>query len=180
MRFLRANEATLPGMKRSMQTLIIASVAAGLLSALPGCQIATPFRGRGYNALRQTPADERPETVLLAITYAKLKPLNRGPFDRGIDEIMGSINRQPGLIGSSFRRELLGSQVWTMSVWEDETAFTEFVYSDVHDRAMRDGRVSVVTFKQLQREIPTSDLPVSWERAQRMIAEEPVRSGEGG
>ena len=50
--------------------------------------------------------------------------------------IMNQLSKTRGLVGYSFRAQLLAKHFWTLSVWEDEPALTGFVQAQPHAQIM--------------------------------------------
>lgn len=153
--------------------LIALLVGAGLLSALSsGCAVAMPFKGPGYERGVGVNVETPDGTVVVALTRGVLDGARRGPFDRSTGDVAGGMNDVPGLVGFSFRRELLGDVVWTMSVWEDEASLRAFVRSPLHREAMREGRAATEEFLFHSFTVPAAEIPIPWSRAEALLAEE--------
>ncbi len=79
-------------------------------------------------------------------------------FIRQSTAIQKQLNGSRGLVGYSLRAQLLGKKAWTLSVWEDERALTEFVGKSPHVDTMK--KVSLgeerkfVRWKLMGSEIP--------------------------
>lgn len=134
----------------------LTALAAGLL-ALPSCTISTP--------LRKGPAMPGRGTVILAVTHARLVRARRGEFDRQTRLVSEGLSGQAGLIAWSLRRELLGDEVWTLTVWSDEEALDRFVYEARHRQAMGAGRPALRATRFARAEMAASELPVRWRTA---------------
>ena len=81
-------------------------------------------------------------------------------------------NEPAGWVGAAFRNE--GKlNWWTMTVWESEEALMDFVVSPVHAEAM--GAFDDVSVGGETRSLwlPTEELPMSWDRALRLLKEDP-------
>lgn len=130
-----------------------------LAPLLGGCAIALPYRDlSGGRAPSGT-------TRVVALTYAALDPAKRAPFDKASAEVIDSLKQQPGIVGYSLRRELLGDAVWTMTVWEDAAARAAFVRSPVHMAAIRTGMGAIREGRFAHVEVPSAEAPLSWRRA---------------
>lgn len=135
-----------------------------------GCAISTPFRGPGVDDgnLQANQLDPN-RTVFVALTGATLDRSKREPFDRATDGVMDQMEQVPGLVGFSFRFELLGSKVWTMSVWEDEASMRRFVRSAIHRDARRAGKPASLEFRFHSFETAANQVPISWSRALKLL-----------
>ncbi len=148
---------------RSLLTILALAAATST-----SCVVGTNFRGPGYDPQRGVIAPGAGEQVVMSLTTATLHSAKRDAFDEHIDTIMGSMDEQPGLIGWSMRTRALGNEVWTMSIWENEDAFLEFVVSDLHENARQAGLPAIKTFRSDYFPIETAEVPVSWDRALAM------------
>lgn len=126
----------------------------GLL-ALGGCAIATPYRTVA------TPADGT-ASVVVAVTWATLDPERRATFDRYTGRLVNILQQQPGLLGYSLRRELLGNDVWTVTVWSSDEARRAFVYSALHQEAITETYAAVVKARFARYTAMPSELPPAW------------------
>ncbi len=153
-----------------MKTTVYASITllAAILSS--GCAISTPFRGPGYDHDRGITLADAGDRVIVALTHATLSERRRN-FDDDVDAVAASLAATDGLIAYSLRKELLGNQAWTMTVWRDQAALAAFVASSAHQRAIRRsaGELSAVRFRRF--EIERSALPISWDTALARLEE---------
>ncbi|MCR9256732.1 MAG: hypothetical protein NXI16_11650 [Alphaproteobacteria bacterium] len=110
---------------------IIASLAVYLL--LSACAFSTPFSGPGYG-----PAGP-PDSVVVGITHITLKDDGalRDKFWDYVAEVDQQLEAAPGFIKGSKRRELLGDEAWTATVWRDGKSLAAFISSGAHKRAMK-------------------------------------------
>ncbi|WP_144186637.1 antibiotic biosynthesis monooxygenase family protein [Elioraea rosea] len=136
-------------------------LAATLLAALVGgCAIATPFRSTAGGGDGGAPA-------VVALTEATLGPDSaaRSAFWEGVWAVERTLKDQPGLIGYSVRRELLGNRTWTMTMWETEADLDRFVLSPAHRAAMASGRAALTGTRFARLERRRGDGPPSWAEA---------------
>lgn len=153
----------------------MAAIAA--LLGMVSCEVATPFRGPGRPAAT---SDAAPQTeAIVAITHARVDWLNRGPFDDYTQRVVRTVEQNDGLIGFAVRRQLLGTKVWTMSVWRDEASLDAFVNSPMHREAIKKGMPSVIEAQFHRMRWPMSDLPPSWSDVKRVLKDVPMRSYNG-
>ena len=144
-----------------------------LVALLGGCTIATPFR---------TVAEPAPETVIVVITHAVTgedRARNR-VFWRQVREVQASLPRQPGLVGYSIRRQLLGREAWTQTVWRDEASVRAFVQGAVHRQAMGEGSSALVSMAFARAERAAGQAPLPWAEAEALLAREAGRYGTSG
>lgn len=163
--------------------------AAGLLATLASCaEVATPFRGPGYDASTRTliPAQiddnnndqleheaSQGHTYVLALTNATLDRSRRGIFDDYTRKLEKSLPDTPGLVGFSIRARPLGSEVWTMTLWRSDEAADDFVGSPLHRKAMRAAMPAVLT-SRFYRGPWTSAKPPTWAEAKTLLESSPV------
>ena len=148
-------------MPRFTMTLALLS-----LFGLSGCAISTPFQGPGYDRQEGvTIAGEGQVVVALSKAVLRDDGTLRSTFWDYVFRVEASLPEQSGFVGYSLRREILGKQAWTMTVWSDEASLTAFVESDVHQAAIRNalGALSCARFARL--EVARDEVPISWDRA---------------
>jgi heme-degrading monooxygenase HmoA len=78
---------------------------------------------------------------------------------------------QPGLIGYSARRELFGSEAWTMSVWASDAARARFVRSAVHQEAIAKSEPAIVTVRLKRLNMARKDVPRDWAGVLALLAQ---------
>lgn len=158
-----------------MRKAILCSASAILLAVLAashtGCAVSTPFAGPGYRASTGLIPKLGGETVVVALTSAVLDGERRAAFDRATTEVADAMGTVEGLVGFSFRKELLGDRVWTLSAWEDEAALTNFVRSGLHRAAVRAGRPAAGEFRFYSFRVPADQIPLAWQRALELLVE---------
>jgi heme-degrading monooxygenase HmoA len=155
----------MPG--KTLHHLRIISISAlGLV--LGGCAISTPFKGPGFadGRVKDSAPDAR---VVVSFTYAKVNDEQRAVFFDHVDRVVKSLPAQSGLIGYSIRRELLGDQVWTMTVWRSEEDRARFVLAQTHAEAMRAGMPALMAVRFARTEWPADQVPPSWKKAEDLL-----------
>ena len=128
----------------------------------------------------QDPSPDR-EYVVLA-SYLPLNRLRQVPrFFRYTQAIRGQLQRTEGAVGYSLRAKVLRRDFWTLSVWESEEALRAFVPADPHGGVMRSLVPQMGPTKFVRWKAHGSQVPPSWEEADRRLsAEEGERvSGRG-
>lgn len=161
-----SNRFQLAGAARALVPLL------GLL--LGGCAVATPFRGPGFTAGKVTSVAPD-QDVVVVLTNARVHRALRGPFDAQTSKVVDSLPNQPGLVGYSVRRELLGDEVWTMTVWKSEADRARFVASNSHRTAMIEGSPALKSARFSRVLLPAKDIPISWDRAKQILDEQSRR-----
>lgn len=144
---------------------------ASVLFLTSGCRVGYPFRGPGYDARQGVVHPDAGKQVLLVVTRGDIAAGAGDEFANQLRAVLDSMNEQDGLIGYSFRKELLGSRVWTMSVWIDRASIERFVRSTAHREAMNSGSIAPGSFITAYSSVDASLIPLSWAQAERMLAD---------
>lgn len=85
-------------------------------------------------------------------------------FIQQTNAIRRQLNNSPGLIGYSLRAQLLGKKAWTLSVWQNEGALSEFVGRSPHLDTMK--KVSLGKERKFVRwKLMGSEVPPKWDDA---------------
>ena len=136
-----------------------------LCTLITSCTIARPFYDSGNN--------RNAGLVSVGLTHAVLIDDTelRSDFWEYSARVINSLESQPGYIGHSLRRTLFGKEVWTMTVWSSEEDLDNFVESDVHTEAVREGISAIEEGAFARIEIPRSEVPLSWEKAEKLLNE---------
>lgn len=149
--------------------------AVPLVSALlASCSISSPFRIPD-STRSAPPAPDDP--VIVVVTQAKVgSNIARNlQFWRQVSRVYRSLETQPGLLGYSIRRQLLGDQAWTITAWSDAAALQAFVAGGVHRQAMNEGSPALTAMSFVRAEVRYRELPLSWAAAEHILAQ----SGSG-
>jgi heme-degrading monooxygenase HmoA len=94
-------------------------------------------------------------------------------FFRQTRAIQSQLESSDGLVGYSLRAQLLGKKSWTLSVWKDEAALTEFVRKAPHKDTMKGLRPQLTDARRFVRwKVAGSGVPPGWGEALRRIDEE--------
>ena len=126
-------------------------------SLISGCAISTPQR------LLPIAAGEAPDDlVFVVVTSANIKPQMRSTFDNIASQVAKKLPGQPGLITYSLRREIFGTQEWTMTLWKSADTRDAFGRSPVHRRAMKLTSILVNDFNVQRFVMRRDELPLSW------------------
>jgi len=144
-----------------------------MTTGLSACAIATPFKGPGFSAGRGVTA---PGTgpVTVAITQAVLgdDKAKRRSFWSNVGLIESSLDGQPGLIGYSLRRELLGDNTWTLTAWSNEDSLRAFVEDIPHQDAIRSSASGMTQARFARITVNREELPLSWSKAIEILEQQ--------
>lgn len=154
--------------------LALIGVGSSLYIRADGC-IGLPFRGPGFDPERGVIAPGAGEKVLLALTYGRMDPEQRATFRAQMKEVLADLPSHEGLIGFAVRKKIFGDEVWTMSAWTNEDALDGFVYARPHREAAESDTIPMDKTVFARRWIPADALPLSWDQAVAILAEESAR-----
>ena len=137
---------------------------------LSGCKLGTPFRGPAFEK-SSSAAAVSDQTVVVGLTHIVVgKDRNKAKaFWQQVMKVNAAMEVQPGYLGGAIRRQLLGKQGWTMSVWQDQASLDAFVDSALHQEAMRIGMPGLARSRFARVQIPLSEMPLSWARAEEIL-----------
>ena len=89
-------------------------------------------------------------------------------FIRQSNAIQRQLNDSPGLIGYSLRAQLLSRKAWTISVWQNERALSEFVGRSSHADTMK--KISLGEGRKFVRwKLIGSEVPPNWNEALKHV-----------
>ncbi|MBY0409360.1 MAG: antibiotic biosynthesis monooxygenase [Burkholderiaceae bacterium] len=146
------------------------NLLSAFTSLISGCAISTPQR------LLQLAAGEAPDDlVFVVITRANIKPEMRSTFDDLASKLAKTLPSQPGLITYSLRREIFGTQEWTLTAWKSAYARDAFGGSPAHRGAMKLTSILVNDMDVHRFVVRRDELPLSWTDA---LAKLPVTEAE--
>jgi heme-degrading monooxygenase HmoA len=139
----------------------------GLLM-LGACTLGTPFRSA--ETLDALPEDAK---VMVGMTYVMTgndSQKNDVFWDHTM-RVVDSLPSNNGYLGHKIRKQVLGNEGWTMTVWEDEQSLQKFVEGQKHQDAIKNGLDALVTARFVRFEAVKSDIPISWDNAERIMNE---------
>ena len=138
----------------------------GLSALLGACAVSTPFP-----KIAQSSPGQADDPVVLVLTRVSVAADKRVEFDRQISRVVGSMGQHAGLLGYSARRELFGTEGWTLTVWANDEARAGFVRSAVHKEAMAKVEPAITGAEFKRVVMARKDLPASWDDALKLLAE---------
>lgn len=142
-------------LRRGLRSLV--AVLSTLALGSTGCAINTPVR-----VVPSQPGDQPEDRLQVSLTHAVIDPEQGGTFHEYTRRVLDSLPDQPGLVSHSVRRELLGNEVWTMTVGESDTARSKFFGSGAHVQAMAHASRAILNVRTQRLEVPRSALPLTW------------------
>ncbi|MGW3286196.1 DUF3291 domain-containing protein [Streptomyces sp. NPDC001002] len=86
--------------------------------------------------------------------------------------IFQQVRRSPGLIGASLRAEPLKKTFWTLSAWRDQEALNTFNRTDPHAKSVRGLRPGMKGSVFVFWNAEPGQLPITWDEAQRRLADQ--------
>ena len=139
--------------------------------------VSTPFQGASYRKWIAQNPDYREVQVVLAITNAILHEdsNDRDEFAKQTQLVYGALEGRPGFIAGSIRKTVLGNEVWTVSLWENRQALTDFLQSREHINAMvmADTAIDLIRSKVITDQF--KNIHLNWDAFEKMIALTPFK-----
>src|SRR5436305_10775398 len=117
-------------------------------------------------------ADSNREYVVL-LSYLPLCRYSKiRAFYRYTVQIRRQIGRASGAIGYGMRAKVLSRKFWTLSVWEDDRALTDFVRRTPHGEAMKLIARHMGATRFTRWKVPGSAVPPTWSEAMKRESKE--------
>lgn len=138
----------------------------GLASFLSHCSYTAPFR-----RVESISQDAR---VILTLSAVEHQKGQRKPFFDDTKRVLADLPNHAGLVGYSYRFQLLGNKAWTMTAWKDEASRNQFSQSPVHLSAVRNSPITAQNMRFMSVTVLTSSLPMSWDEAIRLLNTAPA------
>lgn len=139
-----------------VSTFVRRALVLALCGLIGGCAIGTPLDTRRVRAAMPS------GPVEVSITHAVLDPARRGDFDRWTRRVNATLDAQPGLLAHAIRKELLGDEAWTFTVWASAADRDRFVQSTVHRRAMDEASTGIAAMRSVRLRLAPDALPDDW------------------
>ena len=138
---------------------------------LGGCKVSTPLSGPGYDSEKGVTVIGN-DKLTIGLTYVYIgddRELNKS-FWTNVKKVTSYLETSPtGFIAYSIRKEIVGNQAWTMTVWESEESLNAFVRSDVHQKAITESRDALQKVGFVRFEIDKEEIPISWNKAETIM-----------
>lgn len=138
----------------------------GLFTFLSDCSYTAPFR-----RLESVSPHANVIVTLSAVEHQKGQ---RKPFFTDTKRVLADLPNQAGLVGYSFRFQLLGNKAWTMTTWKDAASRDQFNQSPIHRSVVRNSRTTAQNMRFISVTVPASSLPISWDEAIRLLDSAPA------
>ena len=138
-------------------------IVMGLLSFLGGCSYTAPFR-----RFESVSPDAK---VIVTLSVVEHRKGQRKPFFEDTKRVLADLPNQSGLVGYSFRFQLIGNRAWTMTAWKDESSRVRFSKSPLHLDAVRNSSKTAQNMRFTSVTVPASSLPMNWDEAIRLLGE---------
>jgi len=161
-------------MTRPIARKPFADMPRSLLAWLRGRSLSTP-----WPRLRSISPEESEQRVVLVLTHAVVHAKQRREFDRQNRRVLASMGRHSGLLGYAARRQILGNQAWTMSVWADDEDRAAFARSRAHREAIARSMPALRSVALKRLTVMRKDLPADWDQVLRKLAETQARRNHG-
>ena len=121
-------------------------------------------------ALEKLPATQN---VIVSVTHVVLQKdrAKARRFWNFNQRVVDTLPKNQGYLGHKLRLRLFSGEAWTMTVWEDRAALSQFVFGDVHDTAIMEAMSAVADGRSLTTSVSVDQLPLSWDYAERLMDE---------
>lgn len=141
-----------------------------------GCTIAPPFKRS--DALKRSVDPDA--TAIIALTHAVLgkDTTKNDVFWDYTNKVLDAVPNQAGYLGHGVRITLPRGEAWTMTAWADQRSLNDFVNSAEHRTAMKLGYPALVDSRFTQIVVKRAEVPISWERADRLLRDQGRRADE--
>jgi len=135
------------------------------------CAISSPFQKSSKIAQYNLTPDS---IVTVALTEVDIygSYSDKSTFWDRVSSVRSSLEENDGYLASAIRKEIFGSRAWTMTIWKNDEALEQFIYSRAHERAMKDGAPAVKNSKFYRSQRTWKELPMAWEVVEKLIYEE--------
>ncbi len=121
----------------------------------------SPLKGPGYDPDEGVLTDAEGPFLMIA-THTRIAKGERSRFNDHVDAITRQQDRHEGFMARALRREALGRERWTMTMWEDEASAFDFTFSGAHLAAMQDADASIDGVYSASWWVEEDELPVVW------------------
>jgi quinol monooxygenase YgiN len=113
------------------------------------------------------------QEYLVLLSYLPLRKYSKIPaFVRYSLQVQRQMRNTPGAIGYSMRAKILNRNFWTLSVWKDDRALTEFVRTAPHGEVMKSIAPHMGATKFTKWKLQGSAVPPTWDDAMKREAQE--------
>jgi heme-degrading monooxygenase HmoA len=146
---------------KTRNRMIIISLLTLTSVKLLSCSYTAPWRKTDLGRSMSNSSGK----AVVVVTYAKRNKDQRGPFFRNVQNVLADLPNQDGLLGHSFRFQLLGNETWTISAWRDEAAVRKFSRSATHAVAVKDSATLTADVKIFTTIRKAWLLPLPWNEA---------------
>ena len=147
------------------RTALILALGAYLNACI---YVSQPFTKS--EALEELPATQN---VIVSVTYVVLQK-DRAQARRfwNFDQrVVDTLPENQGYLSHKLRLRLFSGEAWTMTVWEDRAALSQFVFGYVHDTAIMEAMSAVADGRSFATSVSVDQLPLSWDYAERLMDE---------
>jgi heme-degrading monooxygenase HmoA len=153
-------------MKKTL-LLVLAPAALVLLAVFSGCSYTAPYR-------RLASTEKAGGTAIVTFSQVEHRPGQRKAFFTDTKRVLAELPSQEGLLGYSFRFQLLGRKAWTMTAWKDEASRDKFARSGAHRIAARNSSATAQNMKFVSVSVPAESLPLSWAEGLKLLEGAPA------
>jgi heme-degrading monooxygenase HmoA len=161
---------TLATGKKRMDIIFIIVVMLAMTFLVTSCKMGMPFHG----PITEIANPSSEETAVIALTYVKTgnDAAKNNVFWEHLMKVDAAMPTQKGYLGHALRRVILGTEGWTMTVWENEQSLNAFVLSKTHQAAIQNGLGAVSQGRFARVTVKKSEVPISWKKAEQLLTEQ--------
>jgi hypothetical protein len=84
-------------------------------------------------------------------------------------QVQKQLARSEGLIGYSLNSDVRRLHFWTLSVWQDRMALSEFVHANPHQEIMRKTVPLMGETKFVYWKVDGTEIPLRWDEAKARL-----------
>lgn len=147
--------------------MVIPLLIMPLLAFVPSCAYTAPYR-------HVETASDPTKTAVVTLSEVESRPGQRSAFFADTKRVLADLPNQSGLLGYSYRFQIIGRRAWTMTAWKDEDSRDRFAASPIHRAAVKNSRFTAQNMRFVSVEVPVSKLPMQWTEALRLLETEPA------
>lgn len=133
-----------------------------LFATASSCAYTAPYR-------RVEAIPDQTKTAVVTLSAVESRPGQRRTFFADTKRVLADLPKQSGLLGYSYRFQIIGRRAWTMTAWKDEASRDRFAASPIHRAAVKNSRFTAQNMRFVSVEVPVSKLPMQWSEALRLL-----------
>lgn len=147
-------------------------IVSALLSVIFLSACAIPLPMKTSDKFVSNHASET--TAFVGITYAALGSdgVKNKIFRSNTIAVVESLSTHKGYLGHGVLINFFTNEAWTMTIWDNEANFNTFVRSEIHQKAIKEGKSAMRDSLFAKKLFNRKDLPLSWGEALQILKTE--------